>query len=333
MPQSFKLFKPFAMLPAALGLALAAVAPLPALAAGPNAFDFVAMGDMPYNPPADYEKVDRLIARINASKPAFVVHVGDMISGSVPCTDANLEASARQLDAVEAPLVYTPGDNEWTDCHRARGGGFEPLDRLAKVRALMFPAPGRTLGKSPMSVETQARAMADRFGAYVENVQFEKNGVYFSTLHITGSNNNSDPRRPTALAEFAARDAANAAWMERAFAAAIAGGAKALVLAWQANVHHKWDNSSAYSPAFSRTLNGVAQGARAFGKPVLIVYGDYHFFEVGRFPGMDDKPIPGVTRLQVFGDQQVHAVRVTVDPDSPGVFGYTPLIAPENGSP
>ncbi len=317
-------------------VAVLALASASAKASGPGAFDFVAIGDMPYNVPGDYEKVDRLIARINASKPAFVVHVGDIISGSVPCSDANLERSARQLEALEAPLVFTPGDNEWTDCHRARGGGFDPLERLAKVRSLMFPTPGQTLGKAPMAVETQARVMADRFAPYVENVQFEKNGVLFATLHIVGSLNNFDESRPSALAEFAARDAANAAWLERAFAKAGESGAKALVLAWQANVHagrQEGRDAGGFSTAFAKTIEGVERGARAFGKPVLIVYGDYHFFEVRPFPAMSGKAMPGVTKLQVFGDTQVHGVRVSVDPDAPGVFGFMPLIVPENGTP
>ena len=30
-------------------------------------------------------------------------------------------------------------------------------------------------------------------------------------------------------------------------------------------------------------------------------------------------------RLQVYGDPEVRAVRVTVDPDTPWVFGFEPL--------
>ena len=43
----------------------------PAAAAGPNALEFVALGDMPYTIPTDYEKFDRLISAINRVKPAF----------------------------------------------------------------------------------------------------------------------------------------------------------------------------------------------------------------------------------------------------------------------
>ena len=43
--------------------------------------------------------------------------------------------------------------------------------------------------------------------------------------------------------------------------------------------------------------------------------------------------MPGVMKLMVYGDVHVHAVRVSVDPDSAGVFGFTPLIVRENGLP
>ena len=42
--------------------------------------------------------------------------------------------------------------------------------------------------------------------------------------------------------------------------------------------------------------------------------------------------VPGVQRLQVMGETEVQAVRVIVDPDMPGVFGFVPLIVPENVS-
>lgn len=319
---------------AVVAILLSSAALHPALAQqASRAFHFAAFGDMPYYLPGDYEKVDRLIARINADRPAFSIHVGDMISGGVPCSNEILERSARQLDAVEAPLVYTPGDNEWTDCHRARGGGFDPLERLAKVRTLMFPNPGQSLGKTQMSVESQGLVMKERFAAYIENVRFSKNSVQFATLHVVGSNNNFDEARPGAAEEFRARDAANAAWIEHAFKAARSEVSKAVVLAWQANVHHRGRKVEEYSPAFAQTITSVASYAKDFGKPVLVIAGDYHFFEVSRFLDMDGKPAPHVTRLQVYGDKNVHAVRVTVDPDAPGVFSFAPLIAPENGIP
>ena len=293
-------------------------------------FDFVALGDMPYRP-EDYAKVDRLIDTINASRPAFTLHVGDIISGRTLCSDENLERAAQQLARIEGPLIYTPGDNEWTDCHRLLGGRFDPLDRLAKIRNLMFPTPGQSLGQRPMPVESQALLSPD-FATYRENVRFEKNGVHFATVHVVGSNNNFDPDRAGALGEFNARNRANIAWLDRAFSLATEKQAKALVIAWQANVHPARPNARSEA-GFGDMIRSVEQGARTFGRPVLVVYGDYHFFDVRRFENAIGRRIPGVTKMMVYGDQHVHAVRVRVDPNSPGVFGFTPMIVPENGRP
>ena len=54
------------------------------------------------------------------------------------------------------PLVYTPGDNEWTDCHRTSNGGYTPTERLDVIRTTFFPQPGLTLGKQRRPVDAQA---------------------------------------------------------------------------------------------------------------------------------------------------------------------------------
>ena len=312
---------------AAIAGAVALADPRATQAAESSAFEFVAMGDMPYRP-SDVEKVDRLIQAINAIKPAFTIHVGDIISGRTLCTDENLEQSARQLDQLDAPVIYTPGDNEWTDCHRPLGGRFDPVERLQKIRSLMFPKPGVSLGRQSMAVEAQSLTMSD-FSLFRENVRFEKNGVHFVTAHVVGSNNNYDPARAGAVEEFKLRNSANIAWLERAFQRAINADAKALVIAWQGNVHPARPNANS-DAGFGDMIRSVERGAAAFKRPVLIVYGDYHFFNVARFEGASGAPAPGVTKMMVYGDTHIHAVRVSVDPNSAGVFGFTPLIVPEN---
>src|SRR5262245_15053804 len=109
-------------------LAAAALAGLAAPGAA-QPFDFAAVGDTPYFLPADYGRFSAVIAAINQRNPAFTIHVGDIKSGSTLCSDELLGKAAEQLKEFDGPLVYTPGDNEWTDCHRANNGGFDPLER------------------------------------------------------------------------------------------------------------------------------------------------------------------------------------------------------------
>jgi hypothetical protein len=52
-----------------------------------------------------------------------------------------------QFNALPHPLIYTPGDNEWTDCHEGRNvAGLDPLERLAKLRTVFFQGE-RSLGQ------------------------------------------------------------------------------------------------------------------------------------------------------------------------------------------
>ena len=68
-----------------------------------------------------------------------------------PSTEIGEAPTARWAGAAPGRSRGEPasvhGDNEWTDCHRPNNGGYNPLERLAKVRATFFPSPGRTLGQ------------------------------------------------------------------------------------------------------------------------------------------------------------------------------------------
>jgi hypothetical protein len=317
-------------LPALLALGICLATPASAQT-GPNAFTFVAFGDMPYRD-ADVAKVDRLIAAINRVQPAFAIHVGDIKSGSAPCGDADLKRALDQINTVEVPVVYSIGDNEWTDCHRRSAGGFNPRERLARLRQLAFPEPGLSLGKRPMAVETQAQVMP-KLAKFVENQRFTKNGVVFIVPHVVGSNNGFEPTDSETAAEFFERNAANVAWIRDGFRVAGEAGAKAVVIAFQANVYDTRQGYPAMPRAsgFLDTVQAIAAGAKAFGKPVLVVHGDNHVLELESFKDASLRPVPSTFRLQVPGDTLVHAVRILVDPDMPGVFGFLPLIVPENG--
>ena len=299
---------------------------------GDNAFSFVALGDMPYNLPEDYTKFDRLIAAVNALKPAFTLHVGDIKSGGLPCSDEVLKKSYDQIQTFEGALVYTIGDNEWLDCHRKAAGGYNPRERLAKLREMFFAAPAKSLGKMPLDVESQALLMPE-FSTYVENTRFAKNGVMFFTAHVPGSNNGFEAQDPDAAPEFFARDKANVAWINASFAKASADNAKAVVMFVQAEFDESRFPNGAMprQSGFTNTLDAIEAGAKSFGKPVLLIHGDEHYFSIAPLRNSKGKPIPGVNKLMVYGDTLVHAVRVSVDPDSSNVFGFVPLIVPENG--
>ena len=108
-----------------------------------------------------------------------------------PSTEIGGAPTARRAGAAPGQSRGEPasahGDNEWTDCHRPNNGGYNPLERLAKVRATFFPSPGRTLGQHQTKVSSQADQ------GYPENVTYDRAGVAFVAVHIVGSNNSLAP--------------------------------------------------------------------------------------------------------------------------------------------
>ena len=73
-----------------------------------------------------------------------------------------LPALRDAFDDFKDPLVYTPGDNEWTDCHRTNNGSYLPTERLAKLRELFYPAPGVTLGGRKKHTSSAGTARGSR---------------------------------------------------------------------------------------------------------------------------------------------------------------------------
>ena len=299
-----------------------------AVSAEDKPFTFVALGDMPYGKPAKvYAPFKTLIGQVNALKPAFTIHIGDTKSGSTHCSDKMLLDQLDFMNSFEAPLVYTPGDNEWTDCHRKKAGRFDPIERLAFLRKHFFAHGPQSLGKAPMKLERQSDSMKE-FAGYPENARFVKEGVYFITAHVVGSNNNFEVRDRRAAREFFARDKANVAWLKAGFEGAVAAKAKAFVLIIHADMFKPGffkPKKEAFtgSSGFKKFGEALIKKAAAFKKPVLLIYGDTHVYDIMR---PFRKKAPNVVALQVFGAKHMHAVKIMVDTTTSGVFAILPVM-------
>jgi hypothetical protein len=254
------------------------------------ALEIAVFGDSPYGvnnaDTAQFKATPAFIQAINADKGvSLVLQVGDIHSGKQTCSHAYNQSIYDMWTAFKAPLIYTPGDNEWTDCHKAKEGGLDPLVNLASVRNIFFAAPGQAIG-GDMDVTTQATS-ASAFPSdaeYVENVVFEKAGVVFVTLNIPGGSNNDEdnwyglPRTPAQTAEVLQRTAADLRWLDKAFALADARRAKAVVIQTQADM---WDLDGT-APAdqhlahYRQFIDSIALHTQRFGKPVLLLNGDSH---------------------------------------------------------
>ncbi len=290
-------------------------------------FRFIALGDMPYGPREQaYPAFRALIAEINRRAPVFTLHLGDTKSGLDDCSDDLLLEQRDFMNRFASALVYTPGDNEWTDCHRLLAGAYDPLDRLRFIREHYFPT-NRSLGGQPIRVERQADVMSG-FEPFVENSRFRHEAVWFVTAHVVGSNNNFDAGSD-ATAEFFARDEANRVWLADSFDAAEAADADAVVVAIHADMFgNGFDpDRETFSRAtgFRRFGETLVARAGAFRKPVLLLFGDSHAFRVFRpFP----RAAGNLTAVEVYGAEHMHAVEITVDPAAGPAFTFAPVPNP-----
>lgn len=285
-------------------------------------FSFVALGDHPYGiAEKSYPPYRALIAAINLEKPSFSVHVGDFKSGSTVCSDQEFNEQVKHFSMFDQGVVYTPGDNEWTDCHRRSNGGYEPTERLAKLRQMFFRT-GQSLGKHPIALTNQAQEQP-AFSDYIENQRWIHNDVLFVTVHIIGSNNNFEVRDPRATQEFFERDAANIAWIRAAFEEAKHKNYKALVFAFQADVlisRSMWEDFPAWSGFRNSVGDTLLPLAHDWGKPVLLIHGDGHQYHFDQPFKLKKKTISNLSRLEVPGASDVRAVRVTVNPSAEAMF-------------
>ena len=304
-------------------------------------YTIAVIGDMPYGP-AKLAELPSLLALIDADpKVSLVVHLGDIKAGSSsPCTDEYFASVQTMYDGLKDPFVYTPGDNEWTDCHVAskNNGLYTPTERLQAIRALFFPVAGQTLGGRKKQVLTQADDPAN--SAYVENAMWMESQVVFATLNITGSNNDlaswgsplpaDAASYPSQADERASRAKANRAWLDKAFAVAAENDAAGVVLAFQADM---WDATGALS-GYDDLVQQIGALAIASGKPVLLLEGDSHIFRVDN-PYSPSSPlfalhpatpvVANVMRVVVEGSAagRTEYTRLTIDPKRKGADLFT----------
>jgi hypothetical protein len=129
----------------------------PPISAGPA---FGVLGDAPYSE-AEVARLDAVIDEINAQPLEFVVHVGDIGSSALACTDAWLLERKAQFARIRHPFILVPGDNEWSDCR-------DPVGRLQRWRQIFCEAPRE----------------------FCEHRRWEHAGWVFVALNVPGHNNN-----------------------------------------------------------------------------------------------------------------------------------------------
>jgi hypothetical protein len=332
-------------------------------------FHFALIGDAPYGPATGSGSTrvqvypspayERLIADINDISffdwRAFVIHVGDIKEGNSRCDDNVYTVNRDYFNSFVIPAVFVPGDNEWTDCHRVTNGSYDPLERLAFLRSTFYPNT-QSLGRIKLTLTRQP--------GYPENTRWQFGPALFVTLNMPGSNNGfqntvsgagvPNPHVDAMNAEYTARNAANIAWLNAAFDMAAGDSSiKGVFVAIQANVFERFlEAGQTYTiSGYSDFIGTLRTRTVAFDKPVVLAHGDTHYFRIdrpmtGTYPacaGNNNNPCTAVPvpasptdridnflRTEVFAQNDVHWIKVTVDESNPDIFSFSPRRVPGN---
>ena len=310
-------------------------------------------GDLPYSDVQAQTGVPNLIADMNNSDIAFSVHDGDLKAGSaIPgsvtpttCQSAVQPSIYSQalgyFNSLDKPAMFTPGDNDWTDCDRTINGPFNSLERLQYERGFLFST-DESFGRHPMELEVQTAPLcqgstqadgSQRFlTGCVENRRWTFHEVTFATLNVQGTCNNlcssgaGDPGGD--VPEYTAREAADEAWLRETFDEAKDKDSAAVMIIWQADpgfdtsgyqgapcrdpktLEEKVKNAAgvctttaSMTDGFHDILSALRDQTIAFEKPVVLVHGDSHYFMVDK-PLLDSsgRRVENFTRVETFGD-------------------------------
>ncbi|MFT6750785.1 MAG: hypothetical protein ACJA2O_000965 [Candidatus Azotimanducaceae bacterium] len=284
-----------------------------------DSFDFVALGDTAYNLPQDLPKYEALIKKINAVKPAFSIHVGDTWGG-VHCSEENHRWVLEWFQKYDQPIIYTPGDNEWTDCRKkslldaykkmlAKTASPEELMQLQKtrqfnnafagdeyedslkslqlIRKVFFSEP-MSLGKKKMPVHQQS--LDPEFKDFAENLSWQKSGVHFATISVPGSGMNFAINNLARATEAISRNKADVAWIQETFREAKLQEARAVVISLHASLFERGDGGKFSNSLLRGGRDGpyywiaraIRDEAEKFGLPVLLINGDFHDLVIDR---------------------------------------------------
>lgn len=310
-------------------------------------------GDLPYSDMQSDSGISNLVADMNAHRLTFTAHDGDLKAGSGSLCDDQLYHRSRDFfNALDGAAIFTPGDNDWTDCDRPSNGGFSARERLDRERLFFFSTP-YSMGRDPILQTVQSEPPCLGVAGpvpCVENRRWSVGRVVFATLNVAGSCNNLCDSAPDPE-EYAARNAANIQWLRDTFASARDQRAVAVMLISQANPG--WDESDptraplrdpktlqqtdGQPDGFAEFLIALREETVAFRRPVAYVHGDSHYFRIDK-PLLDEKGrrIENFTRVETFGDNaangnnDVQWIKVDIDARDREVFSYQAMIVPGN---
>jgi hypothetical protein len=209
---------------------------------------FSAFGDIPYGS-SEYALLRQYIADHNRYSPsAFIVHIGDIITGA--CVESKYAEVADIMKGFAVPAYIVVGDNEYNDC----GNPAQALS-LWKKYFLNFE---QNFCGAPFTEHQSVRP---------ENLAFTMSGVLFIGINLVGGEVHDQNEWNTRMQE-------DADWVSQQFQAKVSQVRAAVVFA-QAGPEGSANSRAPF-------LNQFRGAAATFGKPVLYVQGNTHNYKLAQ---------------------------------------------------
>lgn len=248
----------------------------------PPAVRLAITGDTPYDAIGDTTELERLRRDVAAlSGVDFLVHLGDLKTGSTPCRASTYTNVAEALCPSGVPAFVLPGDNEWNDCERTRDEGFDTIEGWRHWDAAFGPSADRCGPLTPPTdwgVRAQVRPEQPWWpGTHTGGFRFDRQGVRFVGLALPSfmARGHGLPgergRKVQALAMSGLAEALDQAPQS----------VQAAVVLLHADVLRRGSQQQTFVEALRST-------AGTFARPVLVVVGDSHSYASSRpFEGID----------------------------------------------
>lgn len=248
---------------------------------------FTAIGDVPYNDEQRTDLINMVIDHNAKSTSEFIIHVGDIKAGADPCDEEVYDDVSTILKGFDTPTFIILGDNEFNDCE-------DPVQGLEYWNQYFLNF------HENWPFEPAITYQAER----TENFSWVQDKVLFIGINLVGSVVHDEEEWNERLAD-------NALLIEQLLETHT-DDTEAVVIFAHANIVNLEPQK------FDDFTTRFRTSAATYGKPILFLQGDGHFW-------LENRPWAekNILRVQINGGSE--AVQVTVDTskENPFIFNRT----------
>lgn len=245
---------------------------------------FTVIGDVPYSDVQRTRLID-LINTHNKRDPShFVVHIGDIKLGAVPCKETVYKDVDSILTLFKVPTFIVLGDNEYNDCG-------DPEQGLEYWKKYFLHFNERWIFEPTVTYQTERN----------ENFSWVMDKVLFIGINLVGGNLH-DP------AEWNTRLKDNGNWVKKQMEEQKKNVSAAVIFAHANIVELNPGKFNIFTDVFRAS-------SKNFDKPVLYVHGDGHLW-------FQNKPWAenNISRLQIDGGATAVMITVDTEQEQPFIF-------------